>query len=241
MTQIQVPVYAQGSCGITHVDHGMLGWLASEHHVRSLYDIGCGPGGQVRAARDMGLEAMGIDVDPTMYRRPGVALADFCVAPLQLQPADAVWSIETAEHIPPESVPAYIETLTSSARRVIVMTASQMQAELHVSVHRTEWWIEQVEAHAGWRYLPETPQIIASSSTMDREFLRETGMIFTRDEEAPQRLMTDSELRYHLRDRVIIKVADECGIHRRTIDRLIAGESSPHDRVREALTRYFLN
>ena len=238
MTQIQVPIYAQGSCGVTHVDRGMIGWLRDEEHVRSLYDIGCGPGGQVMAARTMGLEALGIDVDPTMYRRPGVALADFCTAPLQLQPADAVWSVETAEHIPPQHVDTYIDTLTSSARRVIVMTASQMPAELHVSVHRPEWWIERVESRPGWSYVTDSPDLIDEHSTMEREFMRETGMIFVRDTNAPRRLLTDDELRELLSDRVVCVVAERCGLHRRTIDRLKSGESSPRARAREALSQY---
>ena len=176
--KIAVPRYAQGSCGITHVDEGLLRYFWTQR-CYSMLDIGCGPGGQVQAANLIGYTALGIDVDPLMYRRPGVALYDLCVQQFKLpRPADLVWSVETAEHIPPDCVQRYIDALTINAAKYIVLTASQMEAELHVSVHPREWWIEQVEQRKGWRHLLNAADIIEMHSTMQREFLRETGMIF---------------------------------------------------------------
>ena len=176
--KIAVPKYAQGSCGITHTDEGLLRYFW-QLGCRSMLDLGCGPGGQVRVARKLGYRALGIDVDPLMYRRPGVALYDLCVEQLTLpQPADLVWSVETAEHIPPDSVQRYIDALTDNASQFIVLTASQMEAELHVSVHPREWWIDQVQQRQGWRHLANASDIISLHSTMQREFLTQTGMIF---------------------------------------------------------------
>lgn len=178
MPSLQVPMYAQGSCGITHVDAGLLRYFFEKEGCGSFLDVGCGPGGQVQTAGMLGYRAIGIDVDPAFYRTPGVALIDLCVAPVVLpQQADLVWSVEVAEHIPAECISNYLVTLTCNAKRAIVMTASQMERPLHVSVHPPDWWRDAMERH-GWRLDENSSTIIARESTMQREFLRETGMIF---------------------------------------------------------------
>ena len=181
MIEIFVPRYAEGSCGITHVDEGMLRWFWQAQELRSLLDIGCGPGGQVAAARRMGYRAIGIDVDIRMYRQPSVALCDLCVETILLpRPADLVWSVECAEHIPPDCVDNYIQTLTQNTGIALVLTASQAEMELHVSVHPVGWWVERVTDNGMLEYDPDSSRLIAKHSTMEREFLRETGMIFWR-------------------------------------------------------------
>jgi hypothetical protein len=180
MITLDIPAYATGSCGVTHVDEGMLKFFAT-HGCRSLLDVGCGPGGQVQLARSMGWRALGIDVDITLYRRPGVALCDLCVEPVLLpEPADLVWSVETAEHIPPECVDRYIETLARNAKVAICMTASQVPMDLHVSVHPVAWWVERVTASGEFTWDRGTLNVVAQHSTMARSFLSDTGMVFWR-------------------------------------------------------------
>jgi SAM-dependent methyltransferase len=181
MSQILIPGYAQGSCGVTHVDRGMLEFFRDEAYCESMLDVGCGPGGQVITARELGYRAIGIDPDIRMYGKNGVMIGDAGRETFLLPaPADLVWSVEVAEHIPPDMVETYVRSLRANATTAICMTASQMPAELHVSVHPVEWWIEQVEASGEFEYEPETKRIVEHWSTMDREFLRETGMIFWR-------------------------------------------------------------
>jgi len=177
----EAPRYAQGSCNIAHRDYGLLRFFWTNENCRSFLDVGCGPGGQVELARAMGYRGIGLEVDPAMYRRADVALIDCCIKPVTLpSPADLVWSVETAEHIPPECVDAYLDTLTGNARSVIVMTASQIEMPLHVSVHPLDWWQEKMRAK-GWSIDQSGQEIIWKHSTMDREFLRETGMIFRKE------------------------------------------------------------
>src|SRR5574343_154568 len=99
---ITPPPYAGGSCGVTHVDVGALRYFESLQ-CRSLFDVGCGPGGMVQAALDRGWRAVGVDVDPSLYRQRGVMIGDVASAPF-VRPAvaDVVWSVECAEHVPPE-------------------------------------------------------------------------------------------------------------------------------------------
>jgi SAM-dependent methyltransferase len=178
-TPIPVPEYAGGSHGITHVDEGLLRFFDTKG-CRSMLDVGCGPGAQVTLAKHLGWRAIGLDVDPHLYLRPGVALSDLCVEPILLPQFDLVWSVEAAEHIPDRCVPNYIQTLTDNARIAICMTASQTPMAGHVSVHPVEWWVERIVNRGRFVLDKGSASIIRNHSTMGREFMRETGMIFWR-------------------------------------------------------------
>lgn len=171
------PPYAGGHCDVTHVDVGALRHLEFLG-CRSLLDVGCGPGGMVRAAQERGWRALGIDVDLALYRRPGVALADLTVQPVIMPaPADLVWSIEVAEHIPPEATDHYLETLVRNAGRYLILTANQTPGPLHINCHPVAWWRGRIEAK-GMRSNPALLARLLQMSTMDREFLRQTGQLY---------------------------------------------------------------
>lgn len=172
------PPYATGSYGITHVDVGALQW-AEQKGARSLLDVGCGPGGQVQAALQRGWRAIGIEVDPTYYRSPGVALIDLCTSPITLPaPAELVWSVEVAEHIPPEHTNNYLLTLTANTSTVLVVSCNQNPGPLHINCRPIAWWIQQIEA-LGMTHRPAMLKELLMHSTMQREFIRDTGMVFT--------------------------------------------------------------
>ena len=57
-----------GHQGKTHIDEGTLDWAIKNLKVKSLLDIGCGPGGMVELANNLGLDAVGIDGDYTLDR-----------------------------------------------------------------------------------------------------------------------------------------------------------------------------
>jgi cyclopropane fatty-acyl-phospholipid synthase-like methyltransferase len=173
------PYYAGGHLDVTHVDRGALQYLASLG-CRSLLDVGCGPGGQVVMARELGWRAIGIDVDLVLYRRPGVALIDLAVEPVILPaPADVVWSVETAEHIPPQHVAAYVETLVQNTGRYLVMTSSDRIGPWHLNPQPVGYWEQRIVA-AGLVEKSDLLLALLRASTMQREFLRATGRVYGR-------------------------------------------------------------
>ena len=64
----QLEPHLGGHGNKTHLDIGALQWLQKELNAKTYLDIGCGPGGMVQLAEDLGLEALGIDGDYTLDR-----------------------------------------------------------------------------------------------------------------------------------------------------------------------------
>jgi hypothetical protein len=63
-----LPHHLGGHKNRTHTDEGVLRFARDELGVKSMLDIGCGPGGQVYKAIEMGIDARGIDGDHTLVR-----------------------------------------------------------------------------------------------------------------------------------------------------------------------------
>ena len=59
------PPHLGGHLNKTHIDEGALDYLIKKFEIQSMLDIGCGPGGMIGVARAKGLDAWGIDGDPS--------------------------------------------------------------------------------------------------------------------------------------------------------------------------------
>ena len=166
---------------VTHTDIGALKFLESRGAL-TLLDVGCGPGGQVQEAMNRGWKAFGIDVDVSLLEDgpPNVAIIDLADQPVIFhQPFDVVWSVEAAEHIPERFEGNYITTLVENCKEYLVMTASNIPMPLHFNCKPRAHWIAQIEKQ-GLEYNEGLLQQLLENSTMEREFLQETGMVFNR-------------------------------------------------------------
>ena len=175
--------YAGGHMSVTHTDVGSLEFLEGKGAF-SLLDVGCGPGGQVQEALNRGWSAFGIDVDVSLLEGkgpPNVAIIDLADQPVIFhEPFDAVWSVEVAEHIPERYEENYITTLVENCRYYLIMTASNIPMPLHFNCKPREHWIAQIEKQ-GLTYSEGMLQEVLHASTMERDFLNETGMVFYRE------------------------------------------------------------
>ena len=175
----KAPPYAGGSHNVTHTDVGALSML-SRLGCKTLLDVGCGVGGQVKAAERAGFKAFGIDVDPVVLGPSNIALIDLCKAPVVFpEQFDVVWSVEVAEHIPPEYAGNYLDTVCNNAKRILVMTASQEKIPGHVNIKPPGWWMHRAEMRA-MQFSPELTAMLRRFSTMTRDFMEKTGMVFVR-------------------------------------------------------------
>ena len=181
-TDTKLPPHLGGHDNITHVDEGSLTLLRDEMGVRTVLDVGCGPGGQVLVARGLGIEAMGIDGDWRLCTYlPGLIVHDYTTGPYVPNcPWDEAWCVEMLEHLEER----FLDNVFSTFRRcgLVVMTHALpgKGGTHHVNCRTPEYWRWQFETR-GFKYHDALTTKLRECSTMKREFMRTTGMVFVNE------------------------------------------------------------
>jgi SAM-dependent methyltransferase len=156
-------------------------YLIRRFAIRSMLDVGCGEGHAVNFFWKEGVFAHGIDGLRSNVERAVVpiALHDILEGPYMM-PVDLVWSCEVAEHILPEKVDHYLDTLANG--RIVAMTHAVpgQDGHNHVNLQPAEYWT----AGMGRRgYVLERSQKfyreIAAKDDVPNYF-QMTGMLFVR-------------------------------------------------------------
>ena len=132
--------------GDTHTTNPVLWrYLVDRYALRSVLDVGCGEGHAVSFFHRLGVFAHGIEglkrnVDRAVVP---VALHDILSGPYYM-PVDLVWSCEVAEHILPEKVDHYLDTLANG--NIVAMTHALpgQDGHHHVNCQPPEYWIERM-------------------------------------------------------------------------------------------------
>lgn len=166
-----------GHANITHTDRGALAYLKNKFNLTSVLDIGCGPGGQVAVAKDLGMDAVGIDGDPELQQtsNPPI-LCDFRKE--HFNPGrkfDLAWSVEFLEHVQEKHQDRYMKAFELCD--YVCATASQKPNKYHHNCKPKSYWIEVFEKY-GFEYDELTTMEVKKASTMSRSFMNDTGMVF---------------------------------------------------------------
>ena len=96
-----------GPSAKTHTDEGNFKLAIQTFDVNPMLDIGCGPGGMVELANNIGVDAFGVDGDYTLQRYDeSKSIHDFpnMVASITKQ-YDLGWSVEFVEHVYEKYIP----------------------------------------------------------------------------------------------------------------------------------------
>jgi len=169
-----------GHANITHIDMATLKFAKEHLLVSSMLDVGCGPGGQLQIANELGIEAIGIDGFPGHNRVEGVDIIihDFCKgAYTKHKPRDLAWSCEFLEHVESKYIPNYMESFKSCDKVITTFAPRGTHGHHHVNCKDEEYWINVFEKH-GFKYVPAITNKIRSLSSMKRDFIRKTGLYF---------------------------------------------------------------
>jgi hypothetical protein len=182
---MSLPKHLGGHVNQTHLDEGVLRYMMDKYGVKSMLDIGCGPGGMVKLASNLGLDANGVDGDYTVLPEdPRFTLNDYQQGSANLGDltVDMVWSCEFVEHVYEEYLPNFVKDFQRGT--YLVMTYSDhLNGHHHVNVKPQSYW-EDIISSYGFEFDAEETAMIRQVSTMNLEkaqgkrFVQNTGMFF---------------------------------------------------------------
>lgn len=171
--------YLGGHNWVTHTDEGSLRFVKEELSVTTMLDVGCGPGGQVKTALALGIDAEGVDGDPRVIAEAeGFVIheCDYTKSTFEKE-VDFIWSVEFLEHVKEEYQENYMKTFMKAKHVFITFAPPGKGGNHHVNLKPAEYWIKVFETHGFIFDLTITSQI-RNDSTMQREFVKRNGLYF---------------------------------------------------------------
>jgi SAM-dependent methyltransferase len=166
--------------------------MASKHPKASILDVGCGPGIYVKAMREAGLEASGVDSDPRLVEGLWLKRLDITRDPwwyvsigsatrFAFGPTDVVLSLEVGEHIEEAKAHRYISFISDVGPEVVYFSAARpgQGGHGHINCQPKAYWVEKFH-HAGfWLDPDKTDEWISwLRQGYHMGWLTQNGMIF---------------------------------------------------------------
>jgi hypothetical protein len=175
-----VPLHLGGHEDKTQFDQGAFDYLVSHFQVKNMVDIGCGPGGMVYYALSKGIEAVGVDGDPSVARdNPLIIQHDYTKKPLSLDEFDLGWSVEFLEQVEEQYIPNFMETFLCCKHVFITAAIPGQPGYYHVNCQWGDYWIAKFE-QAGFELDREATEGVRKHSSMWSRFTEQTGLVFNR-------------------------------------------------------------
>lgn len=178
---MEIPSHLGGHLNKTHLDFDALLFLKNKFNVRTMIDIGCGPGGMVELAEDkFEIDAYGIDGDWTVLPKwSNFFLHDFTKGKYNTHlKFDLGWSVEFLEHVSEEFQENYM-SLFKKCRYAVVTHAlpHETGGHHHVNCRDDQYWIDVFKDYE-FEYDPDTTAKLKQVSSMTKKFIERTGKFF---------------------------------------------------------------
>jgi SAM-dependent methyltransferase len=171
-----------GHLNKTHVDLGTLTYIKEKYNIKSLIDVGCGPGGVVKEAQSLGISSVGIDGDTSLrgvWNKENISAIehDFTFEPPNIGKYDLCWSVEFLEHVEEHYMYNYFCIFKNCHYVVCTAAPPGTPGHHHVNCREKEYWIERFEER-GFKYMLEESENIKKVSTMKKPFMQKHGMFY---------------------------------------------------------------
>ena len=177
LTDNGLPMHLGGHENETHLDDGALDYLIEKLGIKSMVDIGCGPGGMVELARSKGLEVLGVDGDFVVERNvDDVVIHDYQKAPyVPEKNYDLAWTVEFVEHIEEQYIRNFVATMDKCKYVLMTHAFPNQPGHHHVNCQTTEYWVHVMNAF-GFSVLLDETNDIRKASTMKERYIREQSL-----------------------------------------------------------------
>jgi cyclopropane fatty-acyl-phospholipid synthase-like methyltransferase len=189
---MDIPNHLGGHKNKTHLDEGALDYLINKYNIKTMLDIGCGPGGMVSLSRDKGMKSYGIDGDYSI-QRPGVdsyiTIHDYELGPSNLNlTVDLVWSVEFVEHVWEKFQDNYMRDFQKGKFVLMTFAPPGKSGHHHVNCQEAEYWIEVFKKYE-FRYDKDITDTVRSKSTMNvkpdkyskKAWVQNNGLFFVKN------------------------------------------------------------
>lgn len=184
MSNTPLPDHLGGHLNKVHTDRETFLYLKSKYGIKSMVDVGCGPGDMVEVASLRGIDAIGVDGDFTLqeYWRANdlsVVLHDFTSGKPTLpnKNYDLGWSVEFLEHVEEEYMENFMDVFSRCQYVVCTAAPPGYTGHHHVNCQPQEYWVEKF-AEYGFEFDAEETAHIRKISSMKKPFMQKTGMFF---------------------------------------------------------------
>ncbi len=118
--------------------------------VRTVLDVGCGPGIYVDEMRKCNIDAYGIDIDDRLVQTPYLIKMDMLSPRFKkLKNYDLSLCLEVAEHMPEDKADDIVESLVGPSNRIIFSAGGTVQSHGpgHLNCQPKSYWIEKFNKH----------------------------------------------------------------------------------------------
>lgn len=182
ITNNGLPMHLGGHENETHIDEGALQFLINKFGIKSMIDVGCGPGGMVKTAMDAGLSVQGVDGDFTVERvdevRPVIEIHDYSKGIREdSETYDLAWSVEFLEHVDPEYIYNFMHDFRKCKYVVCTHALPGQPGHHHVNCQDTPYWVAIFRAF-GFEIDEQTTNEVRQASTMKERYMRQQSLFF---------------------------------------------------------------
>lgn len=168
--------------GRTNFDNSIFDYLTTEFPIKSMIDIGCGPGGVVDLATNRNIDAYGVDGDPTIegiYDRDNFMLHDYTEGGFDPGIKDLCWAFEFLEHVYEKYIPNFFTTLSQCKIVFATHAFPGQKGTHHVNCQETEYWIN---VFAKYNFTHDAIRSKKLRDIADSKFSRNSAMLFINTE-----------------------------------------------------------
>jgi hypothetical protein len=177
-----LPEHLGGHLGKTNLDTTIITSIQDVFNIKTMIDIGCGPGGMKQVAEALDIEWLGIDGDYTLPNKDEITIHDFTEGPLNLEgDFDLAWSTEFLEHVEEKYVANYMPVFAKARLAIVTAATPGTEGTHHVNCKDLMYWTK-VFGQYGFKYLENETAQLKSISNMRKDFFKRHGMVFIKEQ-----------------------------------------------------------